>query len=346
MKPSLLVQQLTEARPKRKAKPTPPADAAPEAPAPEAPASPYAEQDDTKADVMSTYEEDWRYKAIDEFNIEEKESLTLEENTSPDENGMTFDHWQIYQDEETAEAVALARVKEDLENEPELFSANFIASHVNREKLKNTLWSDVREHRSDDFDEMSDDDKAEALERAGVISDTSEAFVSRKEFLPVSEQKIAELFAEFIEHLRTTVTDKAAVAQGFQNAVQFIRSENARLSEMDDEDFIKALIADSGFPIDEDDYFTDEQSGINEETIDGFKEAYLDKLGEEFDPMEWLNDVYSPEEAQKQAIEHGGIDVEAAAQEVVNADGWAHFINHYDGNYNTLHCGAVYFRTQ
>jgi len=336
MKASPLVQQLTEARPRKpKAVPNP--------------AEQHSSKDELKGELISTYETDWRFRAIDEFNMEENLSLHLDDNKSDEEDRMRFEDgdttWEIYQNEEVAEAQALVQVRDQLESEPELFSADFIKNHINQDKLKNTLWQDVREHRSDDFDEMSDDDKADVLERAGVISDTSEVFVSRKEFVGIHEKQVAQLFSEFIDHLKATVTDKAAVAKGFKNAQQFIQSESTRLSKMDDEDFVKALIADSGFPIDEDDYFTDEQSGINEEVIDSLKEAYLDKLGTEFDPMDWLNDIYGDEEAQKEAIKIGGIDIDEAAKEAVSTDGWSHFLNGYDGGYSTLPCDAVYFRS-
>jgi hypothetical protein len=62
------------------------------------------------------------------------------------------------------------------------------------------------------------------------------------------------------------------------------------------------------------------------------------------DPWAWYEDVYGDEEAIKQAIEAVGFDVDKAAASALQADGWSHFVNHYDRNSSTLENGAVYCR--
>jgi hypothetical protein len=53
------------------------------------------------------------------------------------------------------------------------------------------------------------------------------------------------------------------------------------------------------------------------------------------DPVGYLEDIYGKEDAIKEAIRIGGIDYDSAAQEAVSADGAAHFLCNYDGNYDT-----------
>lgn len=79
-------------------------------------------------------------------------------------------------------------------------------------------------------------------------------------------------------------------------------------------------------------------------------EALVDEKWEELieahgkrDAMEWLRDVYG-DEAAKQAMEIGGIDYDAAADNAVATDGWQHFLARYDGNSYDLPGGAVYVR--
>ena len=49
----------------------------------------------------------------------------------------------VVPDEDTAREIAVARVTEDLENEPEMFNASFIESHIDDKKLKKYVY-DVR----------------------------------------------------------------------------------------------------------------------------------------------------------------------------------------------------------
>jgi len=61
-------------------------------------------------------------------------------------------------------------------------------------------------------------------------------------------------------------------------------------------------------------------------------------------PMDYLEEIYSPAEAVEQAIKIGGIDIEAAAEEAVSADGAGHFLSSYDGNTSESPSGFVWWR--
>lgn len=85
----------------------------------------------------------------------------------------------------------------------------------------------------------------------------------------------------------------------------------------------------------------------------GFDDA-LEKLQEERyeqvyreleDPIQYFvedHGIYSIEDLFKASFIM--IDVEAAAEEAVNVDGWAHFLSRYDGNYEEIDGGVVIFR--
>jgi len=78
--------------------------------------------------------------------------------------------------------------------------------------------------------------------------------------------------------------------------------------------------------------------------IENMREAIAKERSK--DPMDWLNDIYSREEAVKKAMEVAGIDINGAAEEAVRTDGWAHFLSHYDGDYKETNSNFVYFRTK
>ena len=74
-------------------------------------------------------------------------------------------------------------------------------------------------------------------------------------------------------------------------------------------------------------------------------EDVAEKVAEERlkDPMDYLEDIYGDEAAAK-AIEIAGIDVDAAAEDAVDTDGWQHFLSRYDGNSRETSSGFVYWR--
>jgi len=61
------------------------------------------------------------------------------------------------------------------------------------------------------------------------------------------------------------------------------------------------------------------------------------------DPMRYLEDIYGDDAAAK-AIEIAGIDIDAAAEDAVDTDGWEHFLARYDGNSHETASGLVYWR--
>jgi len=81
-----------------------------------------------------------------------------------------------------------------------------------------------------------------------------------------------------------------------------------------------------------------------EGTIENAKDAWIEDCKDNFDGLAWLGDIYGKDEIMAKAIEIAGINIEEAAADALRTDGWAHFISRYDGNYETLPGGAVYFR--
>jgi len=87
--------------------------------------------------------------------------------------------------------------------------------------------------------------------------------------------------------------------------------------------------------------------GDEPEIEDSVIESLAEKQAEDqlSDPLDYLSDIYGKEDAVKKAIEIGGIDVTAAAEEAVSTDGEGHFLSSYDGNMHEGPGGIVYWRT-
>lgn len=137
------------------------------------------------------------------------------------------------------------------------------------------------------------------------------------------------------QHLYITDTDKRIISN--EDADSYVES-------MSDEEVLE--YADK-----KEDYDAEEDENKKESILEQAKEDAVEKHSEyvykrlEKDPVGYFVDemgIYTEEELAKQPFM--SIDVESAAKEAVEIDGWAHFISRYDGNYATLKNGMVVFR--
>lgn len=167
----------------------------------------------------------------------------------------------VVESHDQMQELALEVVKQDLEQEPEIFNKDFIEQHIDKDKLRRELESDVLNMRIDDLTEMDPDDFWKEYERAGFDAPEENEDGERRE---------------------------------------------------------------------------PEQSEIEELAEDQTKEELRD-------PMEYLEGIYGDEAAAK-GIEIAGIDIDAAAQEAVSADGAEHFLARYDGDSHETRSGFVYWR--
>jgi hypothetical protein len=167
------------------------------------------------------------------------------------------DEYNVAENYDQAYALAVAVVKQDLEQEPELFNKDFIEQHINKDKLRDKLEGDVIDMRIDDLTDMTAGEFWREWEREGMDPPDSEE-------QEASQKQIEELAAE--------------------QAQQQLQ-----------------------------------------------------------DPMQYLEDIYGDDAAAK-AIEIAGIDIDAAADDAVDTDGWEHFLARYDGNSHETASGLVYWR--
>lgn len=155
--------------------------------------------------------------------------------------------WCVAENVDSAYDLAKAVVAQDLESEPEIFSKDFIESHIDTDKLRRELERDVQDMAEEDLREMSD-----------------------REFWKTAESYI----------------------------------------DVPEED-------DDGDMPDPEDFIEDVAVKVAEERLR--------------DPMEYLSDIYG-DEAAAQAIKIAGLDIDSAAEDAVDSDGWEHFLARYDGN--------------
>lgn len=84
------------------------------------------------------------------------DGLALESISGTANNGER--EWIVFENEDVAEKTAVAKVKEDLENEPYLFSPSFLEDHIDMDNLNDTLRSDIDESSRNYYDDISNED--------------------------------------------------------------------------------------------------------------------------------------------------------------------------------------------
>ena len=125
----------------------------------------FDDEDDVLSEMAEALDVD-----VEDLNIKEERGLssfgegTVYEITI---NGGGHKEWNVVADEDQMRELALAVVKQDLEQEPELFNKDFLEQHIDTDRLRRYLESDVMNMCIDDLNEMRPDDFWDEYERAG-----------------------------------------------------------------------------------------------------------------------------------------------------------------------------------
>lgn len=76
--------------------------------------------------------------------------------------------WFVVENDDVERELALAIVKQDLEQEPEIFEHGFLVQHINEDRLRRDLESDTESANLDYYHEQDDDDLLRSAESEGI----------------------------------------------------------------------------------------------------------------------------------------------------------------------------------
>lgn len=165
-----------------------------------------------------------------------------------------------------------------------------------------------------------------------VVEDDDAAYALAKAVVTQDLENEPEIFnKDFIEsHINTD-----RLRRDLHNDVRDMAEEDLR--DMSDREFWRT--AENYIEVPEED-----EDGDMPDT-DDYVEDVAEKMAEERlkDPMEYLEEIYG-DEAATQAIKIAGFDVDAAAEDAVDTDGWQHFLSRYDGNSDETASDFVFWR--
>lgn len=165
-----------------------------------------------------------------------------------------------------------------------------------------------------------------------VVEDDDAAYTLAKAVVTQDLENEPEIFnKDFIEsHINTD-----RLRRDLHNDVRDMAEEDLR--DMSDREFWRT--AERYIDVPEED-----EDGDLPDT-DDYVEDVAEKMAEERlkDPMEYLEEIYG-DDAAAQAIKIAGFDIDAAAEEAVDTDGWQHFLSHYDGSSDETKSDFVFWR--
>jgi len=131
--------------------------------------------------------------------------------------------WQVVADDDQERRLALAVVKQDLEEEPEIFNQDFLERHIDKETLRSELRQDALDSRIDDLsdrasrrpDEFWDDWENEGLELPEAVEDADDEGEDRPEpdqteVEELAERQVDEELRDPMKYLDDLYGDEAA----------------------------------------------------------------------------------------------------------------------------------------
>jgi hypothetical protein len=128
------------------------------------------------------------------------------------------EEWRVVASEDDERELALEIVKQDLEQEPEIFEQSFIESHIDTDRLRRDLESDVQSMREEDLHDMAErhpDDFWREYEREGFDAPEEDEDGERREpedseIEELAERQTEEQLKDPMEYLRDIYGDDAA----------------------------------------------------------------------------------------------------------------------------------------
>jgi len=217
--------------------------------------------------------------------------------------------WLVAEDTDAAYKLAVAAVKQNLEHEPQMFGADLLASHINMDRLRRDLHSDVASGHYDRLESLDAEDFWREAEGEGL----SPKYVVNWD----NPHASGTLSGEYDD-------ENDAEAAGADWKAEMVAADDDP-EEAEDAYGYEVVLRDP-----------------TSSEIDDLAERMAD--GELRDPMQYLADIYGDKEAVEQAIKIAGIDEDAAAEDAVDTDGWEHFLSRYDGNSYETASRFVYWR--
>lgn len=150
--------------------------------------------------------EDWQKAAALEIQAVEGEMAYVDASANVLEVEQAGQSFTIYQDDDTAEAVAVEQVEQDLNDEPGNFNQDWLEGFIDTDRLRDVLSGDVE---SSERDRYEDEWSSPEAKRDGLIEqdklDRDEFFSEEGEELEITPELEAEIDSAFESFITASV---------------------------------------------------------------------------------------------------------------------------------------------
>ena len=134
--------------------------------------------------------------------------------------------WYVVADDDQARDLALEIVKQDLDDQPEIFNQSFIENHINMDRLRRDLESDVMDMRIEDLtdtaerrpDDFWDDYEREGLEAPEEDEDGERPEPTQSEIEELAERQVEEQLKDPMSYLEDIYGKEDAVKEAIRIA--------------------------------------------------------------------------------------------------------------------------------
>ena len=202
-------------------------------------------------------------------------------------------------------------------------------------KMKNAIiWDEktIKEELINHFGNGFEGEIADSYKYNNTLGNRGSFTKDGEEYIFIESEEIAEGIA--IDQVKEDLEDDPNMfTQTWLQDFLYISDTDKRMICNDEEDSIREQVRD-------------EKLDEEEEEIEKIVETRLDEYRTSLEnPIEYFvneQGIYSVEDLMKQSWIN--INIDEAAKDAINTDGWAHFLSRYNGEHETTDNGVVYFR--
>jgi len=231
--------QIQRTEPAVQADPPTTQPAAPVAPQPVAPEAPAAEEPEEVEESKEAKIARWRDELDGELSSDDLVTAVIEfleaESLDLDDYGVKVSDgyfhglanvqlgknssYVVAETDDAADTAAITQVRQDMDNEPELFNQDFLTSYIDEDHLRNQLSSDVEDQVRESPDSYGwDKDEYYETEDFETYTDSEGNVVEDPDEIPDdwAESKAAEILRDPIEYLQDIYGKEDGIKQAME----------------------------------------------------------------------------------------------------------------------------------
>jgi hypothetical protein len=158
------------------------------------------------------------------------------------------EEYVVYDNYDEAEADAINRVADDLNDNPEYFTKSWIENYIDEDRLKEVLESDISSTKRDDIEDRSEEEQVDEMIDAGLIDedDFKDADGNLIELSDAKKKELSDAIDTFVENeVEATLEDPMQYLKDIWGEERAI-AEAIELAGIDVDEAAEAAVREDG----------------------------------------------------------------------------------------------------